>query len=299
MTLRVSVIIPAHDSSGTIAAAVGSAQRSHAEEIIVVDDASTDDSALVASQIGGVTVTHRNVSGGPAVARNEGLRLASGDAVIFLDSDDELLPGALDALRSGFGDDVVAVMGRFEAVGPNGEPLDIGTWASEQLRPVVRRRGRYIDSPEGFSSEALVTRLVVPPPSGILVRRDVALRIGGYDESLRRSEDIDFLVRLSREGILRGVPNVVVRYRRAPGQRSQATAARRRGRQRTLIRMIWGAPHRQERWQLARGAAAHHFDRAAVRWGGAAGHRDRLVAARSYLLGCGFRITGVAAFLRP
>ena len=292
---RISVVVPAHNVAHTLAATLDSAVRNRADEIIVVDDVSTDATREIAARVPGVTVISRQLVGGPAVARNEGLHHASGEYVLFLDGDDELVEGALEALVAGFADGVVAVMGRFDAVDLEGRPLDIGTWASEQLRPVVRRRGHYVVSPAGFSSEALVTRLVVPPPSGILIRRDVATEIGGYDATLGRSEDIDFLVRLSRYGNLVGIDDVVVKYRRAPGQRSQATSARQRGRQRTLAHMVWNAPSRRERWALARGAAAHHFDRASVRWRGATRTVDRVIAVRSWALGIAFRVLGIVA----
>ena len=296
---RCSVVVPAHNAEDTLPATLLSAVRSGADEIIVVDDGSTDATAAIAEGVAGVTVIRRPTIGGPATARNDGLRQATGEYVLFLDGDDELVDGALHTLAAKFTDDVVAVMGRFAAVDRAGAPLDIGTWASEQLRPVVRRHGRYVVSPEGFSGEALVTRLVVPPPSGILIRREVAQRIGGYNASLGRSEDIDFLVRLSRYGRLSSVDDVVVKYRRAPGQRSQATTARQRGRQRTLVHIAWSAPTRAERWRLTRGAAAHHFDRASVRWRGASNVTDRVIALRSYSLGVAFRILGVVAGLKP
>ena len=296
---RISVVVPAHNAANTITATLLSAVRNDVTEILVVDDVSTDTTRDLVSAVPAATLISRTEVGGPAAARNEGLQHASGEFVLFLDGDDELVDGAVTQLAAGFTDGVVAVMGRFEAVDDNGEPLDIGTWANEQLRPVVRRRGRYVSSPDGYSSEALVTRLVVPPPSGILIRRDVAQRIGGYDVTLGRSEDLDFLVRLSREGSITSIPHVVVKYRRAPGQRSQATTARQRGRQRTLIHMIFGAPTRLERWRIARGAAAHHFDRAGVRWRGANGLSDRVVALRSYGLGAAFRMVGVIGYLAP
>lgn len=295
---RISVIIPAHDAESTLASTVESAQRAGADEIVVVDDGSRDGTRSLAHRLDGVTVIERDRPGGPAVARNAGLGASTGDFVVFLDSDDRLMPTSLTALLAAMSTGVVASLGRFLAVDDDDHPLDIGTWASEQLRPVVRRRGHYIPSPRGFSSEALVTRLVTPPPSGIMVRRAVAIRIGGYDVALRRSEDIDFLVRLSREGTLAAVNEVVVHYRRTPSQRSQATGARQRGRLRALYRMIWTAPTRRERWAMARGAAAHYFDRADVRWHGAVSARDRAIAVRSYFLGGGYRCLGLVAVLR-
>lgn len=294
-----SVVIPVHNGAPTLAGAIRSALSNGAGEVIVVDDCSSDDSAEVARRFPQVEVICRTSPGGPAVARNEGLGRATGEFVLFLDADDELFDGALRALELEMCDGVVAAMGRFEAVDDRDQALDIGTWANEQLRPVVRRGGRYVDSPDGFSPEALVSRLIVPPPGGILIRRAVAQRVGGYNAGLGRSEDVDFLVRLSREGRLVGVQKTVLKYRRAPGQRSQATVARQRGRQRTLVHMVFAAPNRHGKWEVARGAAAHHFDRARVRRQEGRGVRDNLVALRSYALGGAFRALGVVAILVP
>ena len=67
---------------------------------------------------------------------------------------------------------------------------------------------------------------------------------------------------------------------------------------RALGRMIWTAPTRRERWAMARGAAAHYFDRAEVRWHGATTSRDRIIAVRSYFIGTVFRCLGAVSACR-
>jgi len=238
-------------------------------DIVVVDDGSSTGDGEVADEISArtpITVVHRRMPGGPAVARNEGLRRAKGDFVVFLDGDDALRPGSLARLRARFDEGVVAVLGRFEAVDSNGRPIDIGTWANEQLRPVVRRDGGFVESVDGFSDEAMLTRLVTPPPGAVMVRRDAALAVGGYDVTSRRSEDVEFLVRLSEIGQLVAIDDVVLAYRRRAAQRSSSIRRRQLGRQRTLAHVIWRAPSSARALARARGAAAHHVDRAMTRW---------------------------------
>ena len=100
-TPLLSVVIPTWNRAQLVCDAVHSAlvQRAGEVEVIVVDDASTDDTAAVlkrefGTQIRVVRLEHRRGAGG---ARNAGARLARGEFVAFLDSDDVWLAGKLDA----------------------------------------------------------------------------------------------------------------------------------------------------------------------------------------------------------
>ena len=301
-TPDITIVVPAFGAAKTLADTVASALTGHDinVEVIVVDDAALDESAAIADQCAHddrVTVVHRTITGGPSAARNEGLRRARGEFILFLDADDQLLPGGLTALRASI-DEGVAAMGRFVAVDEVDAPLDIGTWADVQLRPVVRRGGQFVESERGFTAESILTRLVTPPPGAILIRKSAALAVGGYDVSAHRSEDIDFLVRLSSVGTLVAVPDAVLRYRRRATQRSANARRRRTGRQRTLLALVWHATSRQEAVRRSRGIASHHIDRAETRWTfGDHQPRDAAVAIRSYGLAAGFRSLGLVVAL--
>ena len=97
-----SVIIPVHNRAGIVWRAIASVRSQGVDdvEIIAVDDGSTDETrdefdALRAAHI---TVVQR-LHGGPSTARNAGAAIATGEWLLFLDSDDELLPGAVDTFR--------------------------------------------------------------------------------------------------------------------------------------------------------------------------------------------------------
>ncbi len=102
----VSVIIPAHNSAATLVEALDSVLRQTrpVQEIIVVDDASSDNTARVfedwqCSLTGAVTarLLRQTRNTGPAGARNNGIRAATGDWIAFLDADDAWLAGRIEA----------------------------------------------------------------------------------------------------------------------------------------------------------------------------------------------------------
>src|SRR5262249_36210792 len=98
----VSVVIPCYNQAKFLGQAIESvlAQTHSSVEIVVVDDGSTDDTVAVAARHRSVRCVRQRTHG-PSAAPNEGLKHVSGHYVVFLDSDDRLLPHALDTgLRS-------------------------------------------------------------------------------------------------------------------------------------------------------------------------------------------------------
>jgi glycosyltransferase involved in cell wall biosynthesis len=297
----VSIVIPAYASAGTLAAAVNSAlaQGVVVGEVIIVVDGATDGTAEVADELahdGRVRVVLRPRNGGPSAARNDGLRRARESLVLFLDADDELLPDSVARLQGALGERDVAVAGRFVAVDDRGEEIDIGTWAAEQLRPVLRRGRHFVTDPAGLTSESMLTRLVTPPPGGVLIRRRAVMAVGGFDVRLQRSEDVDLFVRLATMGSIAMIDETVLRYRRRAHQRSAHTRQRQLGRIRTTLALVSRAPTRAEARSRARGVTAHHIDRGLTRWRyGNKGPRDVAATVRSFLLVVFFLMVGAVA----
>ena len=97
--IKISVIIPAYNSGEYLRRSVSSvlAQTRPEDEIIVVDDGSSDDTDEVAKDFGEkIRYIHQD-NAGPGVARNTGIQAATGNWIAFLDADDEWLPGHLQA----------------------------------------------------------------------------------------------------------------------------------------------------------------------------------------------------------
>jgi glycosyltransferase involved in cell wall biosynthesis len=116
---RVTVLIPSWNAASTIERAIASVLDAApvALECVVVDDGSTDGTADVVEAIGRgdqrVRLLRLQENLGVSNARNRGLTLARGEWLAFLDADDRLLPGAIDALVRPTSDpDVLAVIGQ-------------------------------------------------------------------------------------------------------------------------------------------------------------------------------------------
>src|SRR5829696_2931566 len=94
----VSVVVPCYNQARFLGEAIESvlAQSHPLFEVVVVDDGSTDDTSEVAARYPGVRLV-RQENRGLSGARNAGLARSRGEYVVFLDADDRLLPGALEA----------------------------------------------------------------------------------------------------------------------------------------------------------------------------------------------------------
>lgn len=96
-SLLFSIVIPVHNRDYLIGHTIDSVlqQTYNYCEIIVIDDSSTDNTPTILSSYGNKIITLRLESRDPGINRNAGAELARGDYIVFLDSDDLLLPWAL------------------------------------------------------------------------------------------------------------------------------------------------------------------------------------------------------------
>jgi glycosyltransferase involved in cell wall biosynthesis len=204
-TLPISVVIPAYRCAGTIERAVKSAleQDPAPAEVIVVDDASGDDTGARAAAAGATVVTHER-NAGEGGARNTGLRAASQEWVAFLDGDDEWLPGHTAALWEARGDHVLVGTA---ALGCGERPSDhrVRGWAGPGAR-VLRSPG------DVAVPENKVTA------SSVMVTRAAALEAGAFRPELKRAADLDLWLRVLELGTGVVVPRVTALYHQHPGQ---------------------------------------------------------------------------------
>jgi glycosyltransferase involved in cell wall biosynthesis len=205
--LPVSVVIPAYNRARELRRALGSVlgQTTAPAEIIVVDDASTDDTATVGEEMGARVVRHQR-NQGEGAARNSAIAVATQPWIALLDSDDEWLPIHLASLWRARGDHVLVATSAMRR--GNGQPDRVHGPASN--RPLLLRSPADIVFPEN----------PVPVSAG-LVRRDIAAKAGPY-APLRHCADFDFLLRVLEHGSGIVLPEVGVIYHVHAGQVSHA-----------------------------------------------------------------------------
>ena len=99
---RFSIIIPTYNYASYLPRAVDSvlAQPGGDYEVVVVDDGSTDETPKLMQRFGSPVCSLRQENQGPSAARNHGIGASHGEWLLFLDSDDVLLPTALPAFRA-------------------------------------------------------------------------------------------------------------------------------------------------------------------------------------------------------
>ncbi len=188
-SLSVSVVIPAFNSAATIGRAIDSvlSQTRPPEQIIVVDDGSTDGTAVAISEYGGRIDYSWQPNAGPGAARNHGIQEAKYPWVAFLDADDEWLP---DRLERQIGilqahPDLAWVTGNFlrsDSQGQSGPHIAIpgNSPRSERMSfftAFVQNRWGCTDT--------------------MLIRRDAFERVGGFQGEHKTTEDLDMWFRIA------------------------------------------------------------------------------------------------------
>jgi mycofactocin system glycosyltransferase len=190
-TADVAVVIPVRDRPVGLARAL--AGVGPVADVVVVDDGSVDaGSAAAVAAAAGARLLRADRPGGPAAARNRGLRATTAPLVAFVDSDCELPARWLEGLLPHLDDPLVGLVAPRVAAprpAPDDGPLARYEWVRSPLDM-------------GPAEAAVRAGGTVPyvPAAVLLVRREAALAAGGFDPTLRVGEDVDFVWRLAAAG---------------------------------------------------------------------------------------------------
>jgi hypothetical protein len=200
--LTVSVIIPTYNRAGFIGEAIDSAlnQTRVPDEIIVVDDGSTDDTPRVLSAYQAPVRVIRQENRGRSAARNAGLAAARSDAVIFLDSDDTLLPTNIERLAKVLEENPLVGVAYSDSYIVD-ENLDV-IGLHSQVMPGPR--------PSGMILGALACRCFLTVTA--LIRRTALAGIE-FEEGMAIAEDYDVWRRVAAKAQFFYVDEPLMRYR--------------------------------------------------------------------------------------
>jgi len=197
----ISIVIPTYNSSRFIPNLLESILKQAVDnlEVIIVDDCSKDDTVELASRYP-VKVIQMEKNGGPARARNRGVREAEGDIIFFLDSDVIVLDGTVREVKEYF------------EKNPSANCV-IGVCATEPLNrgfvPTYMAMFEYIHLVSAKDGKVSV----FAPRCGA-IKKELFQRVGGYDESYKGAdvEDFELARRINREDSIFLDPKMLVRH---------------------------------------------------------------------------------------
>src|SRR5258705_3440529 len=210
--LLTSIIITTHDRPQLLSRSVESARASGTNiEIVVVDDASTDETRNVCESLPGINYVRVERNQRVAGARNIGLLASVGEYVTFLDDDDVRLPASLDEEVKLFEANKQAGVIYGQAILGNqcGQPTN-------QLYPLV--------CPQGDVFWELLGQNFIPCGSAVF-RRSCLDRIGLLDQSLAGVDDWDFWIRIAELYSILALEEPVLWWRQSPPASLQGTSA--------------------------------------------------------------------------
>ncbi len=210
----ISVIIPAYNSAQYLPEAIDSVyNQTHSGcEIIVVDDGSTDQTKTVCAKYSTVKYVYQSNQGLPA-ARNRGVEASSGEYLVFLDSDDCLLPAAIEiGLQAMQEHPAGFVFGRY-------------------LYQLARADGSFItentfaNQPETASYATILADRHRTQSACCMFQRSAFAAVGGYNRDLWALEDIDLLLRIAQQFPIYYHNQIVSEYRIRDQNMSSKSAA--------------------------------------------------------------------------
>lgn len=216
---KISVVIPTYNRAGQIEQAIESVinQTYSNLEILVVDDASTDETEAVVKNISDERIRYIKLeqnSGGPALPRNIGVENAEGSIIAFLDSDDRWLEWKLEHQM------------RFWQQHPEYTMIYCTFFTCKGEKVIGVTPGETVGREElsGDILLPLLRRNTIGAPT-ILLRKESFVACGGYDLSYQCLEDWEFALRFSNRYQIGFLDEILVEANYTPGSVSGRTVA--------------------------------------------------------------------------
>ncbi|MEJ1933069.1 glycosyltransferase family 2 protein [Nostoc sp. NIES-2111] len=217
--MKIDIVIPAYNASATISDTLSSAlSQDYLGKVIVVNDGSTDDTSEIVRGFGDSVVYFEGPNRGVSAARNKAISSCEADFIVFLDADDQLLPGTLAR--------------RLQQAKTTCAQVIITDW--EEFTDDSRGVGnanftrRAIDWERlGDDAEAAIASHVWATTSAIMYRIDLVRKVGGFRADLPVIQDARFLFDAASSGArFAHSDHIGARYRISERSLSRASASR-------------------------------------------------------------------------
>ena len=235
---KVSIVIPAYNAQDYIREAVDSAlaQTHQDREVIVVDDASTDETPRLLKDYGHRIIVHRQANTGVSGARNTGARLATGAMLAFLDADDVWRPTKLES-QLAISKTPISYTNRFN-FGDRGDLPEV----QSEITPLL----------SGDVFVPLMLRGNFITVSSVMMTRGLFTELGGFVHQPGGCEDWDLWLRAAERYEFSVCPEPLVGYRFTPNSMSRNYRAMAPARRRAVSRALASERGRQLSWHVRR-----------------------------------------------
>lgn len=213
----VSIIIPTYNRAHLITRSIKSVlnQTFQDFEVIIIDDASTDDTENVIKNFKDLRIKYvkNEINKGAGASRNKGIKCSIGEYLAFQDSDDEWCPDKLEK--------------QMEVFNKNGS--DYCVVYTDMLRVFEDDTMQYWHSPDVMYKKLLTKDKKEYQVAGIgiqsaLIRRDCFEKVGLFDEELPRFIDLELFIRLASLYKFYHIEEPLVKYYSTPGISSNENA---------------------------------------------------------------------------
>ncbi len=222
--MKISAVIPAYNSAAFIAEAISSILKQNfpVYEIIVVDDGSSDDTSAVVQSMSGNIHYYKQENRGPAAARNQGIKMASGNWIAFLDADDQWTPGKIKKQLATLAryPELHLIAGDMAEIDQDNVLVTPSVLAKHQLlTSYLQDQGRPITNALG----KLVHKNFIPTGT-VLVRRDTLLAVGMFNEAIHYGEDLELWAKIAAYYPISCLPEILMLRRLHGHNATQASA---------------------------------------------------------------------------
>lgn len=222
--MKISVIIPAYNSAAFIADAVRSIldQSQPVDEIVIVDDGSTDDTQTVVESLSGPIIYIKQPNQGPSAARNTGIDAAKNDWIAFLDADDQWTPIKIERQLNVLQNfpKLVLIAGDMAEIDNSNRIITESVLNKHNL---LRKFQELKNCPIPNALAELVIKNFIPTGT-VLVKKSALIEAGCFNPSIRFGEDLECWSKIAAKHPIACMPDILMLRRQHGNNATQLTA---------------------------------------------------------------------------